>query len=130
MQDFNSIPTIDLALALSPGSRKDVLHSLHHAITSVGFLYVENHGVPAQAITDLKDLLPCLFGLSLEEKCQVALENSPHFLGYSNVGSETTAGNIDLREQFEFANELAETWTPEFPVWERLRGPNQVRFAS
>lgn len=126
MGDFDSVPTIDLALASRPATRAQLLRDLHHAITSVGFLYVKNHGVPAHVIVALRDLLPQLFGLPQSEKDEVALENSPHFLGYSNVGSETTAGRTDLREQFEFATELDDVWTPAQPMCERLRGPNQV----
>ncbi|KAM0324624.1 hypothetical protein ACHAQA_008013 [Verticillium albo-atrum] len=49
---------------------------------------------------------------------------TPHFLGYSAAGSETTAGAADNREQFEFATELAATWAKGLPLAERLRGPN------
>jgi isopenicillin N synthase-like dioxygenase len=56
----------------------------------------------------------------------VALHNSPHFLGYSQIGSETTAGVQDQREQFEFATELPNTWSEGKPRYELLKGPNQV----
>jgi hypothetical protein len=41
--------------------------------------------------------------------------------------SQITAGVADSREQIEFATELVDEWTGEQPLWERLRGPNQVR---
>lgn len=50
--------------------------------------------------------------------------NSPHFLGYSAVGAETTAFNVDLREQFEFSNDIAEE-CPHPLSFQRLRGPSQ-----
>jgi isopenicillin N synthase-like dioxygenase len=58
----------------------------------------------------------------------LANHGSPHFLGYSSVGSEMTAGRTDAREQFEFATELAPIWHPGLPLYEHLVGPNQVRF--
>jgi len=125
-QTFTEIPKLDLSLA---DTNKDLLLSqLRHALTEVGFLYITNYGVPEDVISDLVNILPALFSLPDEVKEQVSLHNSPHFLGYSGDGSETTAGKTDRREQFEFATELSETWTPENgeSLYERLRGPNQV----
>lgn len=128
--DFTSIPIIDLSLASSPETttRDHLLRQLHHALTSVGFLYVSNHGVPDGVIADLVDALPKLFALPSDAKEQIALHNSPHFLGYSSVGAEMTAGKTDRREQVEFATELEERWMPGrgIPLYERLKGPNQV----
>ncbi|GAW12327.1 hypothetical protein ANO14919_016920 [Xylariales sp. No.14919] len=122
---FDAIPTIDLSLADHPGTRAQLLGDLRHALVDVGFLYVSNHGVPSPVVSDLVSALFALFRLDAEAKRAVALENSPHFLGYSGVGSEKTGGAADLREQFEFATELAATWREGLPLYERLRGPNQ-----
>lgn len=119
--DFTEIPRINLALG-----EGDLLPRLRHALINVGFLYIESHGVSLQLIEDIRNLLPSLFALSEEEKNLVALSKSPHFLGYSSDGSETTAGKTDRREQFEFATELTSIWTEGLPLYERLRGPNPV----
>ncbi|KAI0096205.1 2OG-Fe(II) oxygenase superfamily protein [Nemania sp. FL0031] len=122
---FTTIPTIDLSLANHPDTLPKLVQDLRHALIDVGFLYIFNHGVPAPVIADLVHALPELFSLNLEAKRAVALENSPHFLGYSGVGTENTGGRADLREQFEFATELPATWREGLPLCERLRGPNQ-----
>ncbi|KAI0477994.1 2OG-Fe(II) oxygenase superfamily protein [Xylaria cf. heliscus] len=122
---FDTIPTIDLSLANDPDGLPALLNDLRHALVDVGFLYVSNHQVPSAVIDDLVSALPDLFTLKEGEKRDVALENSPHFLGYSGVGSENTGGSVDLREQFEFATELTATWREGLPLCERLRGPNQ-----
>ncbi|KAI1739515.1 putative hyoscyamine 6-dioxygenase [Xylaria scruposa] len=122
---FSAIPTIDLSLANSPNHLPQLLLDLRRALIDVGFLYISNHEVPSAVINDLVNALPDLFNLSEETKRAVALKNSPHFLGYSGVGSENTGGSIDLREQFEFATELRATWHEGLPLYERLRGPNQ-----
>ncbi|KAJ5737670.1 Oxoglutarate/iron-dependent dioxygenase [Penicillium malachiteum] len=111
--------------AESSTSHPELLRQLHHAITQVGFLYISNHGVPCKTISDFKEILHILFSLDSKSKEDVALHRSPHFLGYSHVGSETTAGLEDKREQFEFATELVDTWDAEQPIYERLKGPNQ-----
>ncbi|KAI8946814.1 2OG-Fe(II) oxygenase superfamily protein [Xylaria longipes] len=122
---FEAIPTIDLSMADDPDGLARLLKDLRHVLIDVGFLYVSNHRVPSAVVDDLVSALPELFNLEEEAKRAVALENSPHFLGYSGVGSENTGGSIDLREQFEFATELTATWREGLPLYERLRGPNQ-----
>ncbi|KAJ2987178.1 hypothetical protein NUW58_g4648 [Xylaria curta] len=122
---FEAIPTVELSLADDPNTLPQLLGDLRHALVDVGFLYISNHGVPSHVIAELVSALPELFSLKEESKRAVALENSPHFLGYSGVGSENTGGSVDLREQFEFATELTATWRAGLPLYERLRGPNQ-----
>ncbi|KAH7380225.1 2OG-Fe(II) oxygenase [Phaeosphaeria sp. MPI-PUGE-AT-0046c] len=122
---FTTIPIIDLARAKNPEKRPELLRELRYVLTNVGFLYISSHGVPDAAIQDLMDALPRLFSLSTEEKAEVALNNSPQFLGYSGAGAEKTAGKLDQREQFEFATELRVDWNEGKPLYERLKGPNQ-----
>jgi isopenicillin N synthase-like dioxygenase len=124
--NYSSIPVIDLSKASSPATKPEFLDDLRHALTSVGFLYILNHGIPQPVVQNLVEALPRLFSLPAEYKEAVALRNSPHFLGYSGTGAEMTAGKVDKREQFEFATELIDDWTEVKPLAERLRGPNQV----
>lgn len=128
--DFSEIPILDLSLASNQPAREELLRNLRTALTDVGFLYVTNHGISESVTTSLVNILPQLFSLPRAAKLQIALENSPHFLGYSDAGSETTAGVADQREQVEFATELSEVWEPGLPKYELLRGPNQVRWLA
>ncbi|KAK2042898.1 2OG-Fe(II) oxygenase [Colletotrichum somersetense] len=122
---FTTIPIIDLSLADDPASEAGLRERLRHALVHVGFLYVVNHGVPEETVSAVVEALPRLFALPAAAKEEMALANSPHFLGYSGDGTETTAGAADRREQVEFATELADGWRPGLPLRERLRGPNQ-----
>ncbi|KAF5002159.1 hypothetical protein FDECE_10704 [Fusarium decemcellulare] len=123
-RDFTQLPVLDLSLSKDEASLPTLLSSLRVALTDVGFLYVSNHGVPQSVIDDLVNILPALFALPDSAKRAIALENSPHFLGYSGAGSETTAGRSDQREQVELATELDAA--PEgSPLYDGLRGPNQ-----
>ena len=126
MDNFHEIPIIDLSLADDPASLPAFLDALRFAVTQVGFLYVANHRVPPQVIRNLVEILPRLFELSESAKNRISLENSKHFLGYSSVGSETTAAKADQREQVDFATELTTVSDPHAPLCESLRGPNQV----
>ncbi|EGU81418.1 hypothetical protein HZS61_000092 [Fusarium oxysporum f. sp. conglutinans] len=118
-QDFTQIPVIDIS---SPTPQ--ALSNLRTALTEIGFLYISNHSVPTSTIISLINILPELFSLPPEAKQEIALENSPHFLGYSAAGTETTAGKADLREQVELATEL-ERAPDGAPLYDGLRGPNQ-----
>ncbi|KAH7217831.1 hypothetical protein DER44DRAFT_652102 [Fusarium oxysporum] len=118
-QEFTQIPVIDIS---SPTPQ--TLSNLRTALTEIGFLYISNHSVPTSTITSLINILPELFSLPPEAKQEIALENSPHFLGYSAAGTETTAGKADLREQVELATEL-ERAPDGAPLYDGLRGPNQ-----
>ena len=124
--DFTEIPVTDLSLADDPSSLPSLLQSLRVALTEIGFLYISNHNVPRDVIQNIVSILPRLFGLPEGSKSAIALENSPHFLGYSGDGSENTAGRVDRREQVEFATELEANENTGAPLYERLRGPNQV----
>jgi len=53
------------------------------------------------------------------------MANSPHFLGYSNLGAELTRGKVDLREQFDIATPHVCKWVPGDPDYLRLWGPSQ-----
>jgi isopenicillin N synthase-like dioxygenase len=69
-------------------------------------------------------MLPKFFACPQSEKEKLSFLNSPHFLGYNSLGSETTAQKTDLREQFEFSNDLEEECTDRLSYM-RLRGPSQ-----
>ena len=136
---FSSLPVLDLSLADDKLQRPRFLQQLHEALFDVGFLYIVNHGVAESTIKNLTSMLPRLFDLPIESRSSLTKPNSPHFLGYSGFAEETTAGQQDLREQFDFATELPVVWQELKDVgcgrgayrrdftqqyW-RLRGPNQ-----
>ena len=130
-----TIPVLDLKFSEDPERRGLLLDQLRDALFNIGFLYISNHGVPEQTISELANLMPALFGLSDLSKLGLSKVNSPHFLGYSGLAEETTQGKCDLREQFDFATELpviseehqsaSDTGRDLSKLYWRLRGPNQ-----
>jgi isopenicillin N synthase-like dioxygenase len=56
------------------------------------------------------------------------MANSPHFLGYSMLGSELTKDKVDFREQWDFGTEHVCRWEEggEMETYWRLWGPSQV----
>ncbi|KAI9644341.1 hypothetical protein NHQ30_007698 [Ciborinia camelliae] len=123
--NFSKIPILDLSLADDPSTKPQLLKELRHILLNVGFLYVKNHKVSSDIIDALVKSLSDLFNISTEERNSIALDKSPHFLGYSGIGAEKTAQVSDQREQFEFATELETTWVEGDPLYKKLVGPNQ-----
>lgn len=129
------VPLLDLSKANSPETRHELLKQLREALYHVGFLYIKNHGVPQHVISGLTSRLPALFNQPSTAKAAISKINSPHFLGYNGYAQETTLGEKDLREQFDFATELPVVYDPSATttidgrnfskLYWRLRGPNQ-----
>ncbi|KAJ0418328.1 hypothetical protein BJY00DRAFT_302871 [Aspergillus carlsbadensis] len=120
---FTSIPIVDFARLCDPETKAAELDVLRAAVFDVGFLYLINTGLEA-LVVEAHAALPKLFALPAEEKKRVHMMNSPHFLGYTGLGTETTAKKTDIREQFDFGTQCT-PWTPSDPFWKRLEGPAQ-----
>ncbi|KAJ2720006.1 hypothetical protein GGI07_004876 [Coemansia sp. Benny D115] len=120
---FSAIPVLDLAESTGP-TKPEFLAKLQDALIRVGFFYVKNHSISPAALQRLTKTTIDFFDLPLEEKLRTDKIHSPTFLGYSVQGNEITKDKKDNREQFDFANELPETWHEGRPIYERLFGPN------
>ena len=124
--DFSSVPILDYSLLSSPSTRAQFISQLQHALINVGFLYLSNHPVPAPLVSSVVSYIPQLFALPQDEKDKIAMINSEHFLGYSRLGAELTKGQVDYREQFDFATKHESRWRKGDPDYYRLWGPSQV----
>jgi len=126
--EFSSIPVLDLGQLREPGSRGQFLEQLRDTCHNVGFLYVANHGVPSEACDGVLRVAEEFFALPLHEKMSIHNSRSPAFRGYIQHAAENTGGLPDLREQVEFGVD-APAESPSaagvFPVYRRLKGPNE-----
>lgn len=95
----------------------------------IGFFVLEHHGVETSLFDDVRALMRDLFALPDEVKSTIDKRRSPHLRGWEAIGSETTNGRTDVREQVDLWTELApgdDTAPPGNPAAARLlRGPNQ-----
>ncbi|KAI9571715.1 hypothetical protein HD554DRAFT_2203286 [Boletus coccyginus] len=119
---FSIVPVLDFTLTNDRAHKPEFIDQLRHALVNVGFLYLKNHTVPQKVIDDLIGYIPRLFDLPQDEKNKIPLVNSPHFLGYSKLGTEFTKGNVDYKEQFDFATPHETQWRPGAPEYLRLWG--------
>lgn len=125
--DFSSVPILDYSLVLDPDQRPKFIAQLQHALINVGFLYLTNPPVSKSDTDAVIQYAPKLFELAPEAKEKIRMVNSPHFLGYSSLGTEITKGKTDQREQYDFATAHENQWKPGDPEYLKLWGPAQVR---
>jgi len=124
--NFSSVPVLDFALTNDEAHKPEFIDQLRHALINIGFLYLKNHTIPQNVIDDLIEYIPRLFDLPQEAKNEILMANSPHFLGYSKLGTEVTKGKADYSELFSFGTPHETQWRPGAPDYLRLWGPSQV----
>ncbi len=69
---FTSIPILDLALASDPQTKAAFLADLRHALMEVGFLYLENVGIPDELFAQVIKEGKAFFDIPMEEKYAVS----------------------------------------------------------
>ncbi len=128
MTDTNSsLPILDLQrFAAGHPERAAALEELRSVARSVGFFYLEGHGIPQEQIDGVLNLSRRFFSLPEADKLAIEMRKSPHFRGYNRAGLEYTRGTQDWREQVDFGPERASVEVkPDDAPWKRLVGPNQ-----
>jgi len=122
-----TLPVLDLRrFAADHPDRDAALEELRTISRSVGFFYLEGHGIPQGEIDRLTALARQFFSLNEEQKLEIEMRKSPHFRGYNRAGFEYTRGTQDWREQVDFGPERERPpLAAGDPPWKRLIGPNQ-----
>src|SRR6476660_2941001 len=126
-RDQGAIPVLDLSSARQPyGSfSPEFIEQLRHATHDVGFFQITGYGGRPGQAEELLDLVREFFNLPLTERMKLDNRLSPHFRGYTRMGTEVTQGRADAREQIDYSpdREPVKDYPPEQPYW-LLQGPN------
>lgn len=121
---FDSIPILDLSLALSPDTKPAFLQDLKHCLLEVGFLYIKNvPGLDPDLVQNVIRLGKGFFTLPEEKKLECEMKNAKSFLGYNKLGMEITRFKTDWREQIDLSTPHPLPG-PEEPLYKNLLGPN------
>ncbi|GLZ47166.1 2-oxobutyrate oxidase [Actinomycetospora sp. NBRC 106375] len=123
---MSGLPVLDLRRFRSGDHSADrgaFLDELRRAAREVGFFTVVGHGIPPALTARLDEEVRAFFALPLDERLTIENTASPHFRGYSRVGTERTAGAADQREQIDIGPERAPV-SGDARYW-GLVGPNQ-----
>ncbi len=109
-----------------PTRREAFVHQLRDTAHRVGFFYLTGFGAGATQAQAVLQAARVFFALPDTQKQALAMENSPHFRGYTAAGEEITRGERDWREQLDIGAERAPlSDTSVENAWKRLQGPNQ-----
>ncbi|MET4060336.1 isopenicillin N synthase-like dioxygenase [Arthrobacter sp. UYP6] len=123
-----SIPVLDLSTARgADGSfTSEFIEQLRDATHRIGFFQLVGYGPGEAKVDDLFDVTKRFFDLPLEERLELDNRKSPHFRGYTRLGTELTQGRPDAREQVDFGpeREPAADYPKHQPFW-LVQGPNQ-----
>lgn len=125
--DQETIPVLDLSTARrTDGSfNPDFIEQLRYATHNVGFFQVTGYGAAPGQAEHLLDVVRRFFALPLEERMKLDNRLSPHFRGYTRMGTEVTQGKADAREQIDYSpeREPVADYPASQPFW-LLQGPN------
>lgn len=123
---LESLPVLDFSrLQARPEEASSFRNDLRDAMRDVGFLYLTGHGIPQELTDALLDVSRRFFALPEEQKLPLENVHSPQFRGYTRVGGELTAGEVDWREQIDIGIERDPVPAgPGIPDYWRLEGPN------
>lgn len=121
------LPVLDFShFAAVPARSSTFLAELRQVASTVGFFYLEGHGIDQGLIDSVLAVSRRFFALPDADKLAIEMVNSPHFRGYNRTGQELTRGQRDWREQVDIGPEReALPFGKGLPAWTRLQGPNQ-----
>lgn len=88
---------------------KDISQQIDHACRTIGFFYIQNHGVSEDLQNQLVDVSKSFFNFPAEIKYDIAMSKSGKaWRGYFGVGDEVTSGIPDQKEGIYFGTEIVE----------------------
>ncbi|MEM9971990.1 MAG: 2-oxoglutarate and iron-dependent oxygenase domain-containing protein, partial [Pseudomonadota bacterium] len=114
---FDAIPQVDVAPLLDGSDPGSVAKEINWALANAGFMYVKNHGVPAEIVSRAFDQTRAFFDLPLDDKMALHIGNSGVAMrGYIELFGENTdpGKTLDLKECFDLGPERPGATTPFF----------------
>ncbi len=105
---FDRIPAIDMAAFLDGSDLQGVADRIGAACRNVGFLYLVNHGIPADLVDAAMNEARRFFALPVERKLRIDIARSPAHRGYFPFFAENNdpKNARDLKEGFDIARDL------------------------
>ena len=125
--ELSEIPVLDFAdLDRGEAARKRLFGAVHEACARVGFFYIQNHGVPADAVDDIFSQAHRFFALPEAEREAIRLTDSPWYRGYLPTGASgaNRVTRNNLLEAYNLARELGSDH-PDVVALKPLHGPNR-----
>ncbi|CAH1790590.1 unnamed protein product [Owenia fusiformis] len=96
---------------------QELAEDVYKALTGVGFMYIKNHGIPADLLKRMESIGREFFSLPREEKEKCGFTKDGKF-GYSGVATETHGGSADVKEVFDYEYWLPSRWPKSVKYFE------------
>lgn len=120
-----ALPVISLRRLVDGPDRAVEIARLRQVTHEVGFFYLADHGIPVELTAELFAAARRFFAQPDAVKREISNIHSPHYRGYAHIGDELTQGEVDWREQIDFALERpARADDLANRPWQVLEGPN------
>ncbi len=120
--DAELIPVIDIAPLRDNSNSQDVADALHAASQSLGFIYIDGHGIPDATIKAARASALKFFRCAESQKSAIRVSSSHRgWLGRDGAKMKDDA-KADLKESFIWGYQNASDPAPDDHP---LRGPNQ-----
>lgn len=99
------VPIINLGKSYScVESRTEVAEEIRKACLSSGFFYVTSHGIPNGICEGILDHAAKLFKTApFSEKQRIHIQHSPHGYGWEPAESTSIAGDMELKEAYNWS---------------------------
>ncbi|CAI6331432.1 unnamed protein product [Periconia digitata] len=81
-------------------AQRVVANEIYDAFSTVGWVYIKDHGIPQSRVDSIFELAKTFFALPLEKKCSWRLKDAEVNQGYTGDGDEANGG-IDHKECYE-----------------------------
>ncbi|KAF1952799.1 Clavaminate synthase-like protein [Byssothecium circinans] len=103
-----AVVSFDPFLNGGDAGKRAVAKKIYSAFSSVGWVYVKDHGIPQERVDEIFGLAKTFFSLPLQKKAEWRLKDAEVNQGYTGDGDEANGG-VDHKECYEhrrFANAL------------------------
>ncbi|SMF37169.1 Isopenicillin N synthase [Pseudobacteriovorax antillogorgiicola] len=108
MTNADDIPNLNVGRLLSTTQTPtpEIIQRFLQTFQTIGFAYIENHGIQEAMIKDILRLSQAFFALPKEQKMALHMKHSGYaWRGYFPVGDELTSGIPDQKEGIYFGEE-------------------------
>ncbi|KIX07596.1 uncharacterized protein Z518_02249 [Rhinocladiella mackenziei CBS 650.93] len=103
-----SIPVVSFEKFLTgnPAEQKEVARQVYDAFSTVGFIYLKDHGIPQSRVDEIFALAKTFFELPLTTKLNYKLTEAHVNQGYTADGAEGINDHKECYEHRRFSNKL------------------------
>ncbi|XP_077978753.1 uncharacterized protein LOC144434172 [Glandiceps talaboti] len=125
------IPVIDFSAYsvdkddVSEDKIEKLIDELYHAFSTVGFVYLSNHGINLEKLNQVFNVAEKFFSLSKEVKMEYSVHNNDEYHGYNSLGfkgADKKCSREEVKEAFTYRENFVGKTMPdeELPEFRKI----------